>query len=90
MSERLHCDYCDNYIPEGTPQYKIEITSIESGLDDESIPYVHISLDLCSEKCLKKTVNLGERILEWGHIPDGSYLEKCFKERLSDEEVSSG
>jgi hypothetical protein len=82
MSERLHCDYCDKYIPEGTPRYEIQITSVPHELVNESIPHVHISIDLCSEECLKKTLNLGEKILEWGHIPDGFYLEKCFKDRL--------
>ena len=78
MSERLHCDYCDKYIrSDAFPPYTLELDAVYN--HPERIP--HLFLQLCSEECLKKSLNLGDRLLELRDVPDDYYLEKYFKER---------
>lgn len=84
MSERLHCDYCDKLIRENETRFELLINEIS--IETEIIPEICISIDLCSDECLKATLNLGSKLLKYAWIPDGERLAKCFKEREIENE----
>lgn len=75
MGSKTSCDYCDKIIDKETNHIDV---CIEGIIDSEGT--LILGLDLCSEECLKKTLNLGSKLLEYGCTP-----EKCYAKLLEEE-----